>query len=598
MVWVYVFGLTNFTVEVDAKYIKGMINNPDLQPNTTIDHWIAGILLFSFKLMHVPTEKHASPDGLSHCLQSELDLPEDDDHEDWLDHFYSFSTEAVNDCLPPTSLSNHDHHSLPPPSYHLASLPPPASFYLAFSVTADADNTPDISDDPAILQSAKAHAWEEKIEMIHAFLMSCVQPPDLTNAQYSSFLNSASCFFLLDGNLWHREPHGWHQLVVDESKWYHLIKEVHDDLGHKGVFMVHTHLLLRFWWPLLVKDLKWYVCTCHECQIQQMQKLHIPPTVPMIRGLFHKAHIDMMLMPKAGGYHYIVQARCALTSYPEWCMLCAENSTMLMSFIFKDILCCWGPLAEIVMDNGPTFIQALDAPAMQYHIHHICISPYNSQANGIIEHCHYEVCEAIMKSSSHHSEVHEFISFMVHSVELLFPFDLAEATFLLPLSHKDVSLLTTTELIAWHVHQLQKHQDDLDQVHDNILCTCFQSIQQFKDTFLHCIKDYNFTPGTLMLVHNSHVEKELNWKMKPGTLAPWSSFIRPLGAQYLLAELDGSISKLCFAEFCLLPYHPWSQTHTTITCTTGLDDKELDQLLEEAEDDPTNDEVEAFASDS
>ncbi|KIO11464.1 hypothetical protein M404DRAFT_113647, partial [Pisolithus tinctorius Marx 270] len=151
-----------------------------------------------------------------------------------------------------------------------------------------------------------------------------------------------------------------------------LIKEAHDDLRHKGVFMVRMHLLLHFWWPLLVKDVKWYVRTCHECQIHQTQKLHIPPTVPMIGGLFHKAHIDMMLMPKASGYCYIVQARCMLTSYPEWCMLHAENSTALShtealtSFIFEDILCHWGPLTEIVTDNGPVFVQALDALAAQY----------------------------------------------------------------------------------------------------------------------------------------------------------------------------------------------------------------------------------------
>jgi hypothetical protein len=34
---IHTFGITNFTVELDAKYIKGMINNPDLQPNATIN---------------------------------------------------------------------------------------------------------------------------------------------------------------------------------------------------------------------------------------------------------------------------------------------------------------------------------------------------------------------------------------------------------------------------------------------------------------------------------------------------------------------------------------------------------------------------------
>ena len=34
---VFIVGLKNLTVEVDAKYIKGMLNNPDIQPNTMIN---------------------------------------------------------------------------------------------------------------------------------------------------------------------------------------------------------------------------------------------------------------------------------------------------------------------------------------------------------------------------------------------------------------------------------------------------------------------------------------------------------------------------------------------------------------------------------
>ena len=88
---VFIFGISNLTVEVDTKYIKGMINNPDMQPNVTINQWIAGILLFSFKLVHVPAARHKGVDGLSRRPPSDDDPPEDDDHEDWLDHSYSFA---------------------------------------------------------------------------------------------------------------------------------------------------------------------------------------------------------------------------------------------------------------------------------------------------------------------------------------------------------------------------------------------------------------------------------------------------------------------------------------------------------------------------
>jgi hypothetical protein len=111
---------------------------------------------------------------------------------------------------------------------------------------------------------------------------------------------------------------------------------------------------------MLVEDIKWYIRTCHACQTRQTTKLHIPPMVPLISGLFHKVHIDTMLMPKASGYRYIVQAQCTLTSYPEWRMLGLEKAVSLASFIFEDILCRWGPVSEIVTDNGPSFIQTLE----------------------------------------------------------------------------------------------------------------------------------------------------------------------------------------------------------------------------------------------
>ena len=65
---IFIFGLTNFTIKIDAKYIKGMINNPDLQPNMSINQWITCILLFSFCLIHVPMTHHIGTNRLSHHL--------------------------------------------------------------------------------------------------------------------------------------------------------------------------------------------------------------------------------------------------------------------------------------------------------------------------------------------------------------------------------------------------------------------------------------------------------------------------------------------------------------------------------------------------
>ncbi|THH15796.1 hypothetical protein EW146_g4731 [Bondarzewia mesenterica] len=61
----YLIGIRNLIIEVDARYIKGMLTNPDLEPSASINCWILSILTFHFTLVHVPGTLH-TPNGLSH----------------------------------------------------------------------------------------------------------------------------------------------------------------------------------------------------------------------------------------------------------------------------------------------------------------------------------------------------------------------------------------------------------------------------------------------------------------------------------------------------------------------------------------------------
>ena len=77
-------------MEVDAKYIKGMLKNPDIAPLASINRWILLILMFHFTLVHVPGSHHG-PDGLSCCRPQPGDEEEpEDSFEDWIDRVNSF----------------------------------------------------------------------------------------------------------------------------------------------------------------------------------------------------------------------------------------------------------------------------------------------------------------------------------------------------------------------------------------------------------------------------------------------------------------------------------------------------------------------------
>ena len=66
---------------MDTKYIKGMLNNPDLQLLTIINHWITAILLFSFMLKHIPGNNFLL-DGLLRCPRAPEDTEEEDDFKE------------------------------------------------------------------------------------------------------------------------------------------------------------------------------------------------------------------------------------------------------------------------------------------------------------------------------------------------------------------------------------------------------------------------------------------------------------------------------------------------------------------------------------
>jgi hypothetical protein len=319
MVRVFIFGVKCLTVEVDTKYIKGMINNPDLQPHAiTINRWMVGILLFLFKLVHVSATKHKGIDGLSRRPLADEDPL--DDHEDWIDRAYSFGVAILNDrtyCLAGSAseIIRHVHYNCYTPQLVRAPI------HRVFLDVAQDEDT-----EQAIPHSEAAQVIDASLILTQQFLITRKRPADLSDHEFAVFVNHAARFFILEGNLWRREPHGRHQLVVQPHKCLCILKEVHDDLGHKSIYTTRIQLLLRFWWPHIVEDIKWYVKTCHECQTRQMCKLHIPSTVATPGGLFRKAHIDTMKMPKVGGFKYLVQARCVLTSYPEWRMLRKENT--------------------------------------------------------------------------------------------------------------------------------------------------------------------------------------------------------------------------------------------------------------------------------
>ena len=101
-------------------------------------------------------------------------------------------------------------------------------------------------------------------------------------------------------------------------------------------------------------------------------------------------------------------------------------------------------------DNGPEFKGALSKMLEQHGIPLVLISPYNSQANGVVEQGHFAMREALVKACE--GKIHLWPDklpaalfadnvtvrrstgysayYLLHGVDPVLPFDLWESTFL------------------------------------------------------------------------------------------------------------------------------------------------------------------------
>jgi len=590
----YTVRVKNLVVEMDAQYVQGMLKNPDIQPNTTINRWIAAILLFDFKLVHVPVEKHHGPDGLSRCEPADGES-EDNDPEDWIDATLSLGLWGV-------SLTHADHADQAATVWTLAA-ELPADTAISNTYTDITHANFDKPDSP-ISANPKAHKADEELKLVHRYLSTLQQPDHLDDTACTRLLKRAKQFFLADNRLWHRQNQGRHQLYIPPHLCVFLIRDAHDNLGHRGFFSTCHTVLDRFWWPSLEHDVKWYISTCHQCQLRQTTKIRIPPTIAVPAPLFCKVHVNTMFMPPAGGFRYITQACCSLTTWPEWHALRIETGRTLGMFLFEDILCRWGAVKEIVTDNGTPYVATLDWLADRYGIRHIHISPYNSRANGIVERQHRTIRDSLVKACkgddskwltctthvfwANHATIRKSTGYspfyMAHGVEPLLPFDITLATFLVPNLTKP---LLTTDLIAIRAHQLKMREDDLASIRNNVLKACLASVHQFKRQYKNTLLVYDFKPSDLVLVRNSTTESIISRKTKPRYVGPMVVLRRTCNVTYCLAELDGAVSKLRYAAFQLVPY--FARSRTSIPVTRILDCDDLAEVVQDLTNDDNDD---------
>ena len=364
----WLFGARKLIVETDAKYIKGMLENPDMMPTATINRWIDEILLYHFTLRHKAGATFG-PDGLSRRPMQEgdplLEVDEEeagepelpkfemkqekdppplpiDDFVDKIDsrrgyfHGIANSLDDFVEELEKADIQRDQECKILKSRLEKskADLPVEQIEYVQqlVNVLALKSSVPEVSDRVG-KSSARAgnshshneHRGKEKFyNELHRSVGAIEQdefmphikerlkdhqyvPEGFSDKQKKRLFRLANRFLIYEGRIYRRGTEGQHRLFVPKKKRTQMMTEAHDHNGHRGFFATRALLSQRFWWPEMESDIKEFVKTCHPCQERQRMLVRIPPTKTHTPSIFEVLHADILHMsPPSNGCKYII----------------------------------------------------------------------------------------------------------------------------------------------------------------------------------------------------------------------------------------------------------------------------------------------------
>ena len=127
-------------------------------------------------------------------------------------------------------------------------------------------------------------------------------------------------------NIWDKdeESNKVTQIVVPAAYRLNILEMGHDNIvaGHFGVSKTLKRIAKNFCWPKL-KDIKWYVHTCHQCQLvgKPNKKIPLAPLIPIpvTKEPFREILLDVVgpLPRTKSGYNYMLTIMDRTSRYPE-----------------------------------------------------------------------------------------------------------------------------------------------------------------------------------------------------------------------------------------------------------------------------------------
>ena len=181
-----------------------------------------------------------------------------------------------------------------------------------------------------------------------------------------------------------------HPVLLPLSLREQALRFVHDSFGHPGYNRLLASIQIKYWWKGMFKSVKDHCTACQHCRLRTPSHRVVRPPIqhyPRANRAFQRVHMDCIRLPETPTkFNYILVVKCALTQWVELIPLHTVTSAEVAEALFNHVFCRHGSMETIISDNGTEFV---NQTMQQFHSllqqHHMTTTPYNPQANGLVE---------------------------------------------------------------------------------------------------------------------------------------------------------------------------------------------------------------------
>ena len=239
---------------------------------------------------------------------------------------------------------------------------------------------------------------EESIK-IATYLTTLKKPKGMSAPEFRRFKREALKYGVHGRKLWRLPTKGMPiKLVVDKEEMRaQILRDVHNQSGHKGRESTYHRLSQRYFWNGCFKDVKDYVKSCSECQFRSTQREEEALYPTASNGLMEKWAIDITYMPSRRGKQYLIVARDDMSGWVEARAVLNKEAKTVALFIWEDVICRHGVFWRMVLDGGGEFKGEVIDLLNRWGVDRVQVSAYHAPGNGMIERGHQPLKNALSK---------------------------------------------------------------------------------------------------------------------------------------------------------------------------------------------------------